>query len=142
MEDVVEGVFFLEEGGEVGAELRGKGGGERGGDLEARWGGGRGVVCYHFGGGSWEVGACGSLSWEEGLGRWCVGFTEVIVSEGLSGGDFRYGCVRRDFLAGVIPRSLFGWSLEMYHFRAFYRSCGNPASLCQLDEVTEVLLIP
>lgn len=60
MEDAVEGVFFLEEGGEVGAELRGKGGGERGGDLEARWGGGRGVVCYHFGGGSWEVGACGS----------------------------------------------------------------------------------
>jgi len=88
LEDAVEGVFFLEEGGEVGAELRGKGGGERGGDLEARWGGGRGVVCYHFGGGSWEVGACGRLSWEEGLERRCVGFTEVIVSEGLREGIF------------------------------------------------------
>jgi len=70
------------------------------------------------------------------------GFTEVIMSEGLREGIFDMAAFGGISWRGVIPRSLFGWSLEMDHFRAFYRSCGNPASLCQLDEVTEVLLIP
>ncbi len=63
---------------------------------------GRGVGIWRrggVGGGGWyviilavEVGrselAGVSLSWEEGLERWRVGFTEVIVSEGLREGIF------------------------------------------------------